>query len=216
MKKYTATCPVCGKEYQVKRPHRPSKTCSRACGRFVIRQRARPATHQPETNTYLIPLTRGYFVTVDAADSDLAAFKWYAFLNRHGNIYACRKVRQGGTTRMVYMHRVILERMLWRDLWSTEEVDHVRGGGLINTRGNLRLATPKQNQANREIAKNNTSGYKGVYWNRGTKKWCAQITKGGRVTYLGSRDTAEAAHALYCEAAKEEFGEFFNPGNRIG
>lgn len=172
----------------------------------------RPAIHQPETDTYLIPLTKGYFATVDSVDVDLARVNWFASVNQSGKVYAKHNVKIGDKWKMISMHRVILARALGRELLPSEEVDHIRGGGLVNTRANLRSATGTQNQANRELNKNNSSGFKGVHWDGGKKRWSAAITAYGKTKKLGYRDTAEAAYALYCEAAKELFGEFFNPG----
>jgi hypothetical protein len=40
------------------------------------------------------------------------------------------------------------------------------------------------------------------------KKWIAQIGHNKQHFFLGSFDTPEQAHAAYCEAAREHFGEF--------
>lgn len=44
------------------------------------------------------------------------------------------------------------------------------------------------------------------------KRWIAQITAGYQVFYLGTFDTPEAAHEVYCAKAKELHGEFANFG----
>ena len=46
------------------------------------------------------------------------------------------------------------------------------------------------------IARNNSSGIRGVYKNKRTNRWCAQITFQGKTRYLGSYETLrEAANA---------------------
>ena len=87
-------------------------------------------------------------------------------------------------------------------------VDHLDGDGLNNQRSNLRVCTDSQNGANRGKQKNNKSGYKGVHWNKKTKKWAAQIQYHKKVLNLGYySDIIEAAKA-YDKKALELFGEF--------
>ena len=58
--------------------------------------------------------------------------------------------------------------------------------------------------------KNNKSGYKGVYWSKERKKWCAQITINNKTKGLGRYDTIEEAIEARKKAAKEYYGEFAN------
>jgi hypothetical protein len=170
-----------------------------------------------ETETIAIPLTQGQFTIVDATDSDLAQFKWYArCLNRNLSVikfYAHRNVKLPDETfGSIALHRLILGRMLGRQLDKSEFVDHVSGDTLLNTRSNLRLATPEQNAINRGRSSKNTSGYKGVSFSAQMGKWKAAVTLGGNKRHLGFFDTPEAAYEAYCKAARELHGEFYNPG----
>jgi len=54
----------------------------------------------------------------------------------------------------------------------------------------------------------NTSGFKGVTWNKTAKAYIAKIQVNGKYIYLGYRDTARAAAELYADAAVRYFGEF--------
>lgn len=66
--------------------------------------------------------------------------------------------------------------------------------------GNIKWATSKEQANNRrppKIQSNNTSGFKGVSYNKTARKWVAQI-KG---TYLGLFPTPELAAQAYKEAA---------------
>ncbi|MNY70861.1 AP2 domain protein [compost metagenome] len=58
------------------------------------------------------------------------------------------------------------------------------------------------------MAANNTSGHKGVTWNKHAKKWMALIKVGGRSKTLGYRDDIESAADLYKQAAEKYHGEF--------
>lgn len=87
-------------------------------------------------------------------------------------------------------------------------VDHCDCDGLNNRWENLRRCTPGQNQANRGKYKNNTTGYKGVHFDRKTSRYNAQLSVNGRSHWLGWHDTAEQAHAAYRAASKRLNGEF--------
>jgi hypothetical protein len=92
--------------------------------------------------------------------------------------------------------------------WPPRDLDHKDRDGLNNKFKNLRLCTNSQNQGNTIKYKNNTSGYKGVYWDKRRKKWRAQIWyKGKRINSKGYDDPYEA-HLWYCKMHKKLFGEF--------
>jgi hypothetical protein len=92
--------------------------------------------------------------------------------------------------------------------WPASDVDHINGDKSDNRFSNLRLATVSQNLANAKKPVTNTSGYKGVSWNKNAKKWRSMIKRDGKVTHLGYFETPEAAHAAYMNKAREFFGEF--------
>lgn len=152
-----------------------------------------------------IPLTRGYSVIVDPIDADLAAHKWCAIVAKTG-VYAMRRI--GRPSKFVQMHRVILARVLGRELRSDEYVDHRDGDPTNNRRDNLRLSTLAENCRNQKRSVKNTSGYKGVSFSKQTQKWRAQITVDQVNHNLGDYDTPEAAYEAYCAAARELHGEF--------
>lgn len=96
-------------------------------------------------------------------------------------------------------------------VWPPNEVDHINGVRSDNRIANLRLATESENQANRKLDRNNTSGVKGVTWNKSCKKWQAQI-KVHRVTrYLGVFEDKASAAQAYKAAADASFGSFAKP-----
>ena len=101
----------------------------------------------------------------------------------------------------------VAHRLAW--LWMTGEwppfqIDHEDGDGLNNRITNLRPATNAQNSHNKRKYSNNTSGFKGVSWHKQVGRWQAKILN----TYIGMYDTPEEAHAAYCLAAQERFGQY--------
>jgi hypothetical protein len=152
-----------------------------------------------------IPLTKGYSTIVDDADYDwLNSFKWYVGVSGGGTTrYAIRSLPAADTqTRRTTgsMHRLILP--------GVGTVDHRDGDGLNNQRSNLRAATRSGNSQNRRKARNNTSGFVGVIWNRRDGIWHAQIRVRHQFIYLGRfADPVEAAMTRDA-AALEMHGEF--------
>lgn len=92
--------------------------------------------------------------------------------------------------------------------WPDNQVDHKNGIRSDNRWSNLRAATGTQNNANARIYRNNTSGFKGVIWDKRKQKWRAYIQFRGKVRRLGAHPSREAAGQAYALAAKKYFGEF--------
>lgn len=87
-------------------------------------------------------------------------------------------------------------------------IDHIDRDSLNDCIENLRLATHSQNGANCNRSKTNTTGKKGVWFDRRTQRHGACIRCNGVRVYLGFFATAEEAHAAYLSAAEYCFGEF--------
>lgn len=104
-----------------------------------------------------------------------------------------------------YAHRLA---WLWMTgKWPSPECDHEDTDPLNNRWTNLREATSGQNKRNMNCPSHNTSGYKGVSFNKGAGKWRASI-KNGKHRHLGYFDDPKSAHQAYVEAAKKIAGEF--------
>jgi len=90
-----------------------------------------------------------------------------------------------------------------------EEIDHKDRNRANNKWDNLRVATDSQNNYNRGIASNNTSGYKGVSWDKRLGLWGARLESNYKI-YKSFHKTKEEAHAAYCKMAEKYHGEFAN------
>lgn len=89
-------------------------------------------------------------------------------------------------------------------------VDHINGDPSDNRIENLRAATYEQNCRNRRTCRRNTSGRKGVSFNKEIQKWTAYIEKDRRQKYLGCFVNFADAVLAREVAEKEIYGEFSN------
>ena len=60
--------------------------------------------------------------------------------------------------------------------------------------GNCRFVTPSKNQINKNLQSNNTSGYKGVYYNKPAGKFLARANINNKRKHIGLFKTAKQAH----------------------
>jgi len=88
------------------------------------------------------------------------------------------------------------------------QIDHIYHNTLDNRKSKLRLCSNKQNSHNRRIYNNNTSGYKGVYKAKDSKKYQAYITINYKKKHLGMYETKEEAALVYNKAATFYHKEF--------
>ena len=165
-------------------------------GAKMKRRVKRHAVVQPLDESYrLIPLTQGQNAIVDAADFEwLSQWNWYAAWSKFTHSFYAR--RQTADNRTVRMHRIIL-----RCKRSDEEGDHKNHNTLDNRRNNLRKCTHPQNGRNAQKSRCNTSGYKGVTWDKDWGKWVASIVVNRRRHHLGGFDDRARAARAYKNAA---------------
>lgn len=138
------------------------------------------------------------FTMVDLVDyREVGFYKWGLVAGK----YAGRWTNEG----VVYLHRAICKAQ------PGQEVDHINDNKLDNRRANLRLCTRSQNEGHKRISRRNTSGYKGVSFNKREQKWVANICKDRHLYFLGYFKTANEAATAYDVAATKLFGEFAKP-----
>lgn len=92
----------------------------------------------------------------------------------------------GERKRQWLAHRVTFALAYGR--WPNDQLDHQNRNTAVNKIENLREATNGQNQQNTRLRSNNTSGFKGVRWDKRDRKWRAQIAVEGRRIHLGFFD----------------------------
>jgi hypothetical protein len=93
-------------------------------------------------------------------------------------------------------------------LYPSDELDHINGDRADNRIVNLREATRSQNNMNTALAKNNTSGAKGVHFFKVTNKWSSFIKINRKSIHLGYFLTFEEAVDARKKAEIRYHGEY--------
>lgn len=133
---------------------------------------------------------------IDLEDLEKIKTSWWNYGTIHnGKIYVKNKD-------CVYVHRFVMNAK------KGEQIDHINGNTLDNRKRNLRFCTNSQNASNKEKQINNTSGYKGVCYDKAKNKWKAQIAKHNKNYFIGLFDNKEQAAIAYNKKAIELHGEF--------
>ena len=154
-----------------------------------------------------IQLTRGFVAIVDDEDYEwLNQWKWSC--DSRGYAIRYESITKGKQT-AILMHRQILN-LLKGDI---KNGDHINGNRLDNRKENLRICSKSENNRNRNIGKDNTSGYKGVSWNGSANKWQSRIRINGKQKHLGLFTCPKEAHEAYKKAAMKNHGLFANFGS---
>lgn len=150
-----------------------------------------------------IKLTKGQYAKVDAEDyEEQSRYKWYAVKGTR-TYYACRTEIRNGKRVVKHMHREIIN--------APDEmiVDHKNRDGRDNRKANLRLATPLQNKWNSlRGMRRSKSKFKGVTWDKDSKKWRVLIHVNSKRIDLGRYENKIEAAKVYDAAAKKYHGEF--------
>jgi hypothetical protein len=150
--------------------------------------------------TIEIPITRALKTIVSDDDGDFGEYAW-----SYSSGYACRKTNENQNIRL---HRLILERVIGRQLTAGEYCDHINGNRLDNRRENLRLADQSQNAQNSHLRNDNKSGVRGVFWEKSTGKWRAVIKQHGKQISIGRFVEFGDAVSARRDLELKLFGEF--------
>lgn len=133
-----------------------------------------------------IALTKGASTLIDDEDVEFVT-RWRWKLHPQG--YACRSTWVDGRYVTLMLHRVIAKTP------PHLQTDHINRDRLDNRRSNLRNVTGSTNTMNQGLSPRNTSGFRGVTWDKSRQKWQAKTKHLGKWIYLGRFDTAEDAAA---------------------
>ena len=97
-------------------------------------------------------------------------YTWYKQTNQN---YIFTQFKKDGKTYNYKLHNFIMGYDISNKAYLKQNIDHINGNPLDNRKQNLRLVTRSQNNMNRSIASNNTTGVRGISYRykRGKNIW---------------------------------------------
>lgn len=132
------------------------------------------------------------FALVTQQDKWVEIYKWH----KSNSGYAAARIEG----KLIMMHRLLLS------CPEGCEIDHINRDKLDNRRNNLRIVDRTTNSLNTNLRNTNTSGYKGVSWNKSARKYSARFQYRGTDYYLGLFKDPQKAHLAYQAKVTELHG----------
>lgn len=107
--------------------------------------------------------------------------KWFSHLDKGTkSFYVRANIKIGNTHKTILMHRYIM------DANDMSLIDHINRNSLDNRRNNLRTVNHIENGQNKSIvSKTNSSGVRGVFWNKQTRSWKVMLKVNKKQIFLG-------------------------------
>lgn len=150
----------------------------------------------------------GLTVIIDDEDIDIVnSHKWAlgaTALKKYGMHYFNTHIQINGRDSSISLHRLIMRCHVGDGVI----IDHKDHNGLNLQKSNLRVCSKAENTRNSCIPIHNTSGYKGVSWHKGTKKWRARIKVNQKNIFLCNSDVEIETAKVYDMAAIYFFQDF--------
>lgn len=110
--------------------------------------------------------------------------------------------------REYFLHRFLMGLPQSYNTKSQAIVDHINGNSLDNRKSNLRICKKEKNPINCKTYSNNTSGRKGVSYNKKLHKYQVNIQYNKKNYYLGVFSDINDAIKVRKDAEENLFGEF--------
>lgn len=169
---------------------------------------------------YRKPISQDYLKSLISYDPETGRMTW--LVAKSSSVRPGQEIRgfmQRGYRRvMIDGHRYRAHDIAWlyvTGAFPVDILDH-RDCNPDNLRfENLREATQLQNCHNWPMKSNNTSGFKGVNYHKGSGKWHARVGHNWKRIFVGEFETPEEANAAACAMRASLHGEFANNGSRL-
>lgn len=152
-----------------------------------------------------IKLSQGSFsnpirrIKVDDSDFErINHYKWNICSPNKDHLYA----RAWISGKEVLVHRLIMNAP------KGSMIDHKNMDTLDNRKENLRFCSYSQNAMNCKMNRDNTSGLRGVCWDKHHNRWVARIRSENKSHYLGHFLDINDAAVAYNKAAITYHGKF--------
>ena len=137
-----------------------------------------------EHDTYFIMKTNRHDVKIDKDDVHRCQLHKWRMCGDNGCVFA-----------IINNTKTYLQSFILR---TDVTVDHINHNIYGNRKENLRISNKSQNMMNSMLSKRNTSGVKGVSFDRTRNKWIASIYKDGKNYNIGRyQDFHQAAYARF-------------------
>lgn len=170
-----------------------------------------------EVTAVFIRLKGKTFETIiDTDDLSLlltSEYSWYASYSKYTNSYYVNGfgIKKRGKQERVRLHRFLMGSSKGR------VVDHKNHNTLDNRRSvNLRVVSVSQNLQNRKgLTSHNTSGFRGVSFEKSTRKYRAYIRINNKLMNLGRFETALEA-AKVASIARKKSMPYSNEVSQVG
>ena len=129
-------------------------------------------------------------------------------LKNHRQGYKLISLCKNGDVKNFTVHRLVGMAFL-ENPDNKPMIDHIDNNPSNNNVKNLRWATSKDNGCNRGKNMNNTTGFKGVVFDKPLNKYKAHIRINDKLKYLGLFESAKEASKAYEAKAKVIHGDFY-------
>lgn len=156
-----------------------------------------------ESENYGIGYTRkGYEFYFDKEDYNLIKdYCWHKHTD--GYLRTCYEITLENKHKYIMMHQLI-----GRYYGMNDEVDHINGKPNDNRKENFRNVFHINNSKNTKKYMNNTSGHKGICWNKNLNKYQAYINSDNNRIHLGFYEKYDEAVNVREKAEEKYFGQY--------